>query len=116
MPVDPDANLVNAMQAGATGLRLGKVLMLFPEGERSIDGELKKFRKGASILAAHLDVPIVPVAIDGLSELLAPRPVGSTGAAAAVAAKPRAAQFGPPMGGARPLHGEHDGAPSLPSP
>ncbi|HEX5069272.1 MAG TPA: AMP-binding protein [Vicinamibacterales bacterium] len=69
VPVDPDANLVTAMRAGADGLRLHKILMLFPEGERSIDGELKKFRKGAPILSAHLDVPIVPVALDGLFEL-----------------------------------------------
>jgi long-chain acyl-CoA synthetase len=69
VPVDPDANLVNAMQAAATGLRLGKVLMLFPEGERTIDGALKPFRKGAAILASHLDVPIVPVALDGLYEV-----------------------------------------------
>lgn len=69
IPVDPDANLVTAMQAGAAGLRLGKILVLFPEGERSIDGELKKFRKGAPILSAHLDVPIVPVALDGLYAL-----------------------------------------------
>jgi long-chain acyl-CoA synthetase len=57
------------MRAAATGLRLGKVLMLFPEGERSIDGTLKPFRKGAPILAAHLGVPIVPVAVDGLFPL-----------------------------------------------
>ena len=69
IPVDPDANLVNAMQAGAAGLRLNKVLVLFPEGERTIDGELKKFRKGAPILSAHLDAPIVPVGLDGLYDL-----------------------------------------------
>jgi long-chain acyl-CoA synthetase len=69
VPVDPDANLVSAMRAAATGLRLGKVLMLFPEGERSIDGTLKTFRKGAAILGSHLDVPVVPVAIDGLYPL-----------------------------------------------
>jgi long-chain acyl-CoA synthetase len=69
IPVDPDANLVNAMQAGAAGLRVNKILVLFPEGERSIDGDLKKLRKGASILSAHLDAPIVPVAIDGLYDL-----------------------------------------------
>jgi long-chain acyl-CoA synthetase len=69
VPIDPDANLVTAMQAGASGLRLGKALMLFPEGERSIDGEVKKFRKGAAILSAHLDAPIVPIAVDGLFDL-----------------------------------------------
>jgi len=69
IPVDPNTNLVSAMQAGAAGLRLRRVLVLFPEGERSIDGELKPFRKGAAILAAQLGVPIVPVAMDGLFPL-----------------------------------------------
>jgi len=66
VPVDPDANLVAAMQAGAFGLRHGKVLFLFPEGERSADGEIKEFKKGAPILAMHLGVPIVPVAFEGV--------------------------------------------------
>lgn len=69
VPVDPNVNLLRAMQAGAAGLRLGKVLVLFPEGERSIDGELKPFRKGAAVLASQLNVPIVPVAMDGLWQL-----------------------------------------------
>lgn len=65
VPVDPDAHLVNAMRAAASGLRLGKVLMLFPEGERTIDGRVRPFRKGAAILASELGVPIVPIAIRG---------------------------------------------------
>lgn len=69
IPVDPDANLVRAMQAGAFGLRHDKVLVLFPEGERSPDGSVRTFKKGASILATHLRVPIVPVAIHGVFEI-----------------------------------------------
>lgn len=69
IPVDPDSNLIPAMQAGAFGLAHGKVLVLFPEGERSIDGTVKKFKKGAPILSQHLHVPIVPVAIKGVYEL-----------------------------------------------
>jgi len=69
IPVDPDANLIHAMQAGAYGLRKGLVLILFPEGERSIDGSVKKFKKGASILSQHLGVPIVPIALDGVHEV-----------------------------------------------
>lgn len=65
-PVDPDANLIRALQAGAFGLSHGKILVLFPEGERSIDGEVKKFKKGAAILSSHLQVPIVPVAFNGV--------------------------------------------------
>jgi long-chain acyl-CoA synthetase len=63
--VDPDANLVPAMRAGAFGLRHGRILMLYPEGERSIDGTPRNFKKGAAILSIHLQVPIVPVAIEG---------------------------------------------------
>jgi long-chain acyl-CoA synthetase len=68
VPVDPDSNLVRAMQAGAFGLRNGMALILFPEGERSVDGEIKTFKKGAAILSQHLRAPIVPVAIRGAFE------------------------------------------------
>jgi long-chain acyl-CoA synthetase len=64
--VDPDANLVPAMRAGAFGLRHGLGLVLYPEGERSIDGAPKTFKKGAAILSIHLQVPIIPIAIDGI--------------------------------------------------
>ena len=63
--LDPDANLVPAMRAGAFGLRHGMALLLYPEGERSIDGKPRVFKKGAAILSIHLQVPIVPVAIEG---------------------------------------------------
>jgi long-chain acyl-CoA synthetase len=63
--LDPDANLIPAMRAGSYGLRHGGVLMLYPEGERSIDGKPKTFKKGAAILSIHLQVPLVPVAIEG---------------------------------------------------
>jgi long-chain acyl-CoA synthetase len=66
--VDPDANLIPAMRAGAFGLRHGRVLILYPEGERSIDGTPRIFKKGAAILSIHLQVPIVPVAIEGFHD------------------------------------------------
>jgi long-chain acyl-CoA synthetase len=68
IPVDPDSNLVPAMRAGAYGLRAGKILVMYPEGERSIEGPPKKFKKGAAILAQHLNVPIVPVAEYGFHQ------------------------------------------------
>ena len=68
VPVDPDSHLVPAMQASAFGLSHKKILMMFPEGERSIDGTVKKFKKGAPILARHLHVPMVPVALKGIHE------------------------------------------------
>jgi len=68
MVLDPDANLVPAMRAGAFGLKQGRVLILYPEGERSIDGTPRIFKKGAAILSIHMQVPIVPVAIEGFYE------------------------------------------------
>ncbi len=66
--VDPDANLIPAMRAGAFGLRHEMGLILYPEGERSIDGTPKTFKKGAAILSIHLQIPIVPIAIEGAYE------------------------------------------------
>ncbi|MBK6723793.1 MAG: 1-acyl-sn-glycerol-3-phosphate acyltransferase [Acidobacteria bacterium] len=66
VPVNPDTELMRAMKAGAIGLKNGKVLNIYPEGERGFDGELHAFKKGAAILATELDLPIVPVALDGL--------------------------------------------------
>jgi long-chain acyl-CoA synthetase len=63
--VDPDANLIPAMRAGAFGLRQRRPLILYPEGERSIDGIPRIFKKGAAILCIHMQAPIVPVAIEG---------------------------------------------------
>lgn len=65
VPIDPDAQLLRAMRAGAAGLRARKILNIYPEGQRSFDGQLLEFKKGAAILASELAVPIVPVAIDG---------------------------------------------------
>ncbi|HYX70616.1 MAG TPA: 1-acyl-sn-glycerol-3-phosphate acyltransferase, partial [Terriglobales bacterium] len=78
IPVDPDANLVPAMRAGAFGLRRGKILVLFPEGERSIDGIPRNFKKGAAILSTHMRVPIFPVAVEGFFDAL-PRGGGFRG-------------------------------------
>jgi 1-acyl-sn-glycerol-3-phosphate acyltransferase len=57
------------MRAGAFGLRQGRILLMFPEGERSIDGTVKRFKKGVPTLSRELGAPIIPVAIHGVFEL-----------------------------------------------
>ncbi len=66
--LDPDANLVPAMRAGAYGLKHERILILYPEGERTNTGLPTVFRKGAAILSIHTQAPIVPVAIEGFYE------------------------------------------------
>ena len=59
----------------------GTVLILFPEGTRSSDGQMKQFRPGVGSLLAGLNVPVVPCAIVGANRALpkgsiVPRPFG----------------------------------------
>lgn len=73
VPIDQDTQLLKAMKAGALGLKQGMILNIYPEGERAFDGKLHEFKKGAAILATELDLPIVPVALDGLHKVWARR-------------------------------------------
>ena len=65
VPVDAEKHLVAAMQITAALLRHGKIVMIFPEGCRTLDGSLLPFRNGVGVLASERDVPIVPVWIEG---------------------------------------------------
>ena len=51
-------------QAMAT-LKAGHSLIVFPEGTRTKDGHLGRFKKGAYTLAAMLKVPVVPLTLEG---------------------------------------------------
>jgi long-chain acyl-CoA synthetase len=69
VPISPGQGLQGSLRLAAEGLRRGMVLLVFPEGERSIDGRLKTFRKGPAILASELGAPIVPAGITGAYEV-----------------------------------------------
>jgi 1-acyl-sn-glycerol-3-phosphate acyltransferase len=51
-------------------LRQGMSIMMFPEGTRSTDGQLKPFKPGAFTLAYEAGVPVVPIAIHGGHNLI----------------------------------------------
>lgn len=48
----------------------GEVLIIYPEGTRSVDGRVARFKEGAAILAHELDLPLVPAAVLGSRECL----------------------------------------------
>ena len=68
IPIDPGMHFVEAMQASSYVLKNNKIVCIFPEGERTIDGEIKEFKKGVGILAKELNVSLVPVYITGSYE------------------------------------------------
>lgn len=43
----------------------GRKLTLFPEGTRTLDGNVKKFKKGSLMIPYRYGIKIVPVSIDG---------------------------------------------------
>lgn len=48
----------------------GTSLVVFPEGSRTYTGKMRPFKKGAFQLADELQLPIVPLTIDGSFEIL----------------------------------------------
>jgi 1-acyl-sn-glycerol-3-phosphate acyltransferase len=53
-------------------LQPGTSILFFPEGSRSRDGQLKKFKLGAFTMAKDLDVPILPITIRKADTILPP--------------------------------------------
>lgn len=43
----------------------GQTLIIYPEGTRSVNGQLGRFKQGAAMLAHALDLPIVPACVLG---------------------------------------------------
>lgn len=67
--VDRGGNVFPALKAGADILRQGKSLFLFPEGTRSRDGKVARFKIGAAYLSKNLNKKVVPVSISGAYDI-----------------------------------------------
>jgi len=72
--MDINKNLKESLQQMSYVLRQGKNVIIFPEGTRSRNKELKQFKDAFAILSKELNIPILPVAIKG-SEKAVLRPV-----------------------------------------
>jgi len=68
--VDINKDLKKSLQKMASVLKSGKNMIIFPEGTRSVDGELGDYKKTFAILSSELNVPVVPVAIEGAYKAL----------------------------------------------
>ena len=73
VPIDRSGGL-----AHATRERLGRLIsdgwniLLYPEGTRSRDGRLGRFKYGASLIAIDQRVPIVPIGLMGTHDAMPP--------------------------------------------
>jgi long-chain acyl-CoA synthetase len=48
----------------------GFSVLIFPEGRRTQQGEIGRFQPGAAMIAARLEVPVVPVRLEGVDRIL----------------------------------------------
>jgi 1-acyl-sn-glycerol-3-phosphate acyltransferase len=65
VPLDRDRGDVAALRTSVRVAKKGSALMLFPEGTRSLDGELQAAKPGVGFLVAKAGVPVVPVYVAG---------------------------------------------------
>lgn len=68
--MDINKDLKHSIQKMAEVLKKGKNIIIFPEGTRTINGKIGKFKKTFAILSRELNIPVVPVAIKGAFEAL----------------------------------------------
>jgi long-chain acyl-CoA synthetase len=64
------SDLKTSLQKMAEVLKRGKNIIIFPEGTRTQTGKIGDFKKTFAILSRELNVPIVPVAINGAYDAL----------------------------------------------
>jgi 1-acyl-sn-glycerol-3-phosphate acyltransferase len=50
----------------------GFSILIFPEGARGETGSLKPFRPGVAMIGSRLNLPVIPVRIDGVDRVLHP--------------------------------------------
>lgn len=95
VPVESEGGAAASLAFGAAVLRQKKNMVWFPEGRRSMSGELLLFRPGLGIVLDHFQAPVVPVYIDGTYRAMPP------GQALPRFLKPLKVKFGRPQHPAR---------------
>ena len=63
---------VESMSQAAEEVRSGKNIIVYPEGTRSRDGQLRAFKKGAFVTAMQAQVDCIPMAVQGAFDVMGP--------------------------------------------
>jgi 1-acyl-sn-glycerol-3-phosphate acyltransferase len=64
-PIKQGAGDSGAMKATISKMNEGKMMLVFPEGSRTDDGEMHAFQRGIAVLLKRTDCQVVPVGIEG---------------------------------------------------
>ncbi len=69
IPFDRNADGMRGLSRCAEALQQGHAVLLFPEGTRTVTGEIQSFKIGAAVLSSEIGVPVVPVRIANTFDL-----------------------------------------------
>jgi 1-acyl-sn-glycerol-3-phosphate acyltransferase len=61
---------LDAVERGVLALKAGKSFLVYPEGTRSLDGRLQKFKKGVFVMAIRAGSPIIPISVSGSNRIM----------------------------------------------
>ena len=70
VPLEDVRGSLRTLTQAAVSIRAGRSTLVFPEGGRSETGELREFKDGAAFIAIRAQVPIVPLALIGMRQIL----------------------------------------------
>ncbi len=68
IPIRENEGDMQAMRRAIAEIQAGRVVLIFPEGTRSLDGQLKEFKRGCWLLLQRAKCDVLPVAIVGSYE------------------------------------------------
>lgn len=71
IPIDRSGG-ASAMKETLKRLRRHESILIFPEGHRTRDGQMQRFRPGFVALAKRVQSPVLPVGLDGTFECWPP--------------------------------------------
>ncbi len=65
IPVDRTAPLESSLREAERAMRAGRMVLVFPEGTRSMDGELQEFKHGIGYLQSKTKLSVLPLYLKG---------------------------------------------------
>lgn len=69
-PIKRDFGDIGAIKESIRRIKRGEPLVIFPEGERSPNGEIKESFPGIALLSVKTKIPIIPAFIEGSNNVL----------------------------------------------
>lgn len=70
IPIDRSKGGEKALKKAVSYLKKGEVIVVYPEGTRTLTGKIQKGKTGVARLALWAEVPVVPLGIKGTFKIL----------------------------------------------